>query len=78
MTTSTNFKNNDKQALGLPVELSLSDSIKRVRVRVVGNECIISPVDLNWDSFFLSAPLISEDFMPKHANQEQPEWESLE
>ncbi len=78
MTISTNFKNNDKQALGLPVELSLSDSIKRVQVRVVGNERIISPVDFSWDSFFLSAPLISEDFMPKRANQEQPERESLE
>ncbi len=78
MTISTNFKNNDKQALRLPVELSLSDSIKRVQVRVVGNERIISPVDCSWDSFFLSAPLISEDFMPKRANQEQPERESLE
>ena len=78
MTISTNFKNNDKQALGLPVELSLSDSIKRVQVRVIGNERIISPVDCSWDSFFLSTPTNQRRFMPKRANQEQPERESSE
>ena len=78
MTISTVFINNRTQAVRLPSELRLPESVKRVKVRAVGNERIISPVDSTWDSFFLNGPQTSEDFLPERASQEQSERDSLE
>ena len=65
MTISTVFINNRTQAVRLPSELRLPESVKRVQVRAVGNERIISPVNSTWDSFFLNGPQSSEDFLPE-------------
>ncbi len=78
MAISTVFINNRMQAVRLPAEMRLSASVKRVQVRAVGNERIISPVENTWDSFFLNGPQASEDFMPERASQEQSKRESLE
>ena len=78
MTISTVFINNRTQAVRLPSELRLPESVKRVQVRAIGNERIISPVESTWDSFFLSGPQVSADFMPERASQEQSERESFE
>jgi len=78
MTISTVFINNRTQAVRLPAELRLPESVKRVQVRAVGNERIISPLDSTWDSFFLSGPQVSTDFMTERASQEQSERESFE
>ena len=77
MPISTVFINNRTQAVRLPSEVRLPESVKRVQVRAVGNERIISPVDSSWDSFFVSGPQVSEDFLPERASQEQHERESL-
>lgn len=78
MAISTVFINNRTQAVRLPAELRLPASVKRVQVRAVGNERIISPLENTWDSFFLNGPQASEDFMPERASQEQSERESFE
>jgi antitoxin VapB len=78
MTISTVFINNRTQAVRLPSELRLPENVKRVQVRAVGNDRIISPVDSSWDSFFLGGPKVSEDFLQERASQEQTERESLE
>lgn len=78
MTISTVFINNRTQAVRLPADLRLPENVKRVQVRAIGNERIISPVDSSWDSFFLGGPQVSADFMPERASQEQPERESFE
>ena len=78
MTISTVFINNRTQAVRLPAELRLPASVKRVQVRAIGNERIISPLENTWDSFFLNAPQASDDFMPERASQEQSERESFE
>lgn len=77
MTTSTVFTNNRTQAVRLPAELRFPENIKRVEVRAIGNERVIAPVDQSWDSFFLSSPLPSEDFMTERATQMQDEREAL-
>ena len=64
MTISTVFINNRTQAVRLPSELRLPESV--------------SPVDSTWDSFFLNGPQTSEDFLPERVSQEQSERESLE
>jgi len=39
------------------------DSVKKVKVRVVGLERIIAPAESAWDSFFLGGQTVSNDFM---------------
>lgn len=78
MTISTVFTNNRTQAVRLPAELRLPDNVKRVQVRAIGKERIISPIENTWDSFFLSGPKVSEDFLPERASQQQSEREAFE
>lgn len=77
MTTSTVFTNNRTQAVRLPAEMRFPDGVKKVEVRVVGQERVIAPAEQAWDSFFLGAQAASEDFMAERASQLQPERESL-
>jgi antitoxin VapB len=77
MTTTTVFISNRTQAVRLPAEVRLPADVKRVDVRVRGQERIISPIDHTWDSFFQGGPAASEDFMAERASQEQAEREGL-
>jgi antitoxin VapB len=73
MTSSTVFTNNRTQAVRLPVEARFPESVKKVDVRVVGQERIIAPADATWDSFFLGEQTVTDDFMSERASQQQPE-----
>lgn len=77
MAIGTVFVNNRTQAVRLPLDVRLPEGIQKVEVRVKGNERILSPVGLSWDSFFLDGPRVSDDFLPERADQHQPERESL-
>ncbi len=63
------FVNNKKQAIRLTVEARFDDSVKRVMIRKVGKERILSPIENTWDSFFLSEDRVSDDFLPERAEQ---------
>ena len=63
------FVNNKTQAIRLPVEARFDDSVKRVIIRKVGKERILSPIENTWDSFFLSEDSVSDDFLPERAEQ---------
>ena len=77
MTISTVFTNNRTQAVRLPAEMRFPDRVKKVEVRIVGQERVIAPAEQAWDSFFLSECSVSDDFMVERASQRQPERESL-
>jgi len=77
MTATTVFINNRSQAIRIPVEMRLPDSVKRVDVRVRGCERIIAPLGQTWDSFFLDSPQIADDFLETRASQDQPSREAL-
>lgn len=77
MAISTVFTNNRSQAVRLPVELRLPEGVHKVEVRAKGNERIIAPAGQSWDSFFLGAPPVSDDFMAERADQQQPDREAL-
>lgn len=77
MATSTVFINNRSQAVRLPAEMRLPEGVKQVSVRARGHERVIAPLSEAWDSFFLSTPAISEDFMEERASQTQPEREAF-
>jgi len=77
MTTGSVFVNNRTQAVRLPAETRFPASVKKVNVRVLGNERILTPIESTWDSFFLSPEGVSDDFMTERASQEQPERETF-
>jgi len=77
MSIGSVFVNNRTQAVRLPADTRFPDTIKKVTVRVVGPDRILSPVDKSWDSFFLSTERVSDDFMEQRASQEQQERESF-
>lgn len=79
MTTSTVFTNNRTQAVRLPSELRFPEGVKKVKVRAVGRDRIISPITDTWNSFFASDSDLqaTEDFMETRATQEQSAREAL-
>lgn len=77
MATSTVFNNNRTQAVRLPADMRFPESVKKVEVRVSGQERVIAPAESTWDSFFLGAKTATEDFMAERASQTQSERESL-
>ena len=71
------FINNRTQAVRLPADTRFPDTVKKVLVRIVGKDRILSPQGNTWDSFFLSDDGVSDDFMEERASQEQAERESF-
>ena len=53
MATGSVFENNRTQAVRLPAGTRFPGSVKKVRVRVLGCDRVLSPLDQTWDSFFL-------------------------
>jgi len=77
MTIGSVFLNNRTQAVRLPSDTRFPDTIKKVSVRIVGKDRILSPVDSVWDSFFLSDEKVDDDFLTSRASQVQAERESF-
>ncbi len=77
MSIASVFVNNRTQAVRLPADSRFSEDVKKVNVRVVGKDRILSPVENTWDSFFLSESSVSDDFMTERASQEQAEREEF-
>lgn len=77
MQTGSVFVNNRTQAVRLPANTRFPDDVKKVVVRVVGKERILSPIENTWDSFFLSEATVTDDFMTGRASQEQNEREAF-
>lgn len=77
MQIGTVFENNRTQAVRLPVDVRFDDDVKKVLIRKLGKERIITPIDSVWDSFFLSEEGVSDDFLTERASQEQQEREAF-
>lgn len=77
MKTSTIFTNNRSQAVRLPAESRLPESVKTVTIRVRGSERIIAPLGHTWDHFFLQGPTVSDDFLEDRGSEEDRQRESL-
>ena len=77
MNLGSVFKNNRSQAVRLPAESRFPENVKKVVVRVVGQDRILSPLTNTWDSFFLSEDGVTDDFMTERASQDQSERESF-
>ena len=62
------FKSNTSQAICLPKDVALHESIKRVDIIPVGRGLLIVPVGEGWDSWFREEG-VTDNFM---ASLEQP------
>lgn len=71
------FLSNRSQAVRIPAQLRLPESVKDVEVRACGQERIISPVGQRWDTFFQQSPAVPDDFLVERASQEQPERDAF-
>ncbi|MDX7991281.1 type II toxin-antitoxin system VapB family antitoxin [Xenorhabdus littoralis] len=54
---------NGRGLFRLPADLRFPDNVKDVTVRAKGKECIITPIQNTWDSFFLSEQSVTDDFL---------------
>ncbi len=54
---------NGNQVIPLTGDVCYSETVKKVSVRLRGNERIITPIGHTWDHFFLNGPAVSDDFM---------------
>ena len=77
MATGSVFENNRTQAVRLPAETRFPEGVKKVAVRVVGRDRVLSPLENTWDSFFESEVRVTEDFMAERADQKQQEREAF-
>ena len=73
MATGSVFENNRTQAVRIPAELRFAAGIKKVNVRVVGPDRVLSPVDRIWDTFFLHAAAATDDERIERGEQWPPE-----
>lgn len=77
MIEASVFMTNRSQAVRLPAEVRFSEEIKKLSVRVLGSDRILSPLNQSWDSFFLNDQAASDDFMNEREIAFQPEREAL-
>ncbi len=77
MATGSVFENNRTQAVRLPADSRFPSKVKKVTVRVVGQDRVLSPLDHGWDSFFLAEQSVSDDFMTERATQAQADREDF-
>jgi antitoxin VapB len=77
MALGSVFVNNRTQAVRLPAETRFPEGVKKVIVRVVGVDRVLSPIGNTWDTFFLSKERVTDDFIIERASQEQTEREAL-
>ncbi len=77
MSTGSVFVNNRTQAVRMPAETRFPEEVKKVIVRVVGQDRVLSPINHSWDSFFLSDESVTDDFMTERSSQEQPPREAF-
>jgi antitoxin VapB len=79
MITATVFENNNTQSVRLPLAVRYPKSVKKVVVRSIGHDRVITPVEHTWDSFFLSPEyVVSDDFMDARPEQMDTERESFD
>lgn len=74
---TTIFMNNRTQAVRLPTEMRFDEKVKKVNIRIVGKDRILSPISNTWDNFFLQPNKVSDDFMQDRDAGFQPEREKL-
>lgn len=72
------FMDKRSQSVRLPVAMRFADNVKKINIRKVGQDRVLSPLSQTWDSFFLQTDRVSEDFMQTRETPQQAEREELQ
>lgn len=72
------FMDKRSQSVRLPVAMRFADNVKKINIRKVGQDRVLSPLSQTWDSFFLQTDRVSEDFMQTRETPQQAEREDLQ
>ncbi|HKK67824.1 MAG TPA: type II toxin-antitoxin system VapB family antitoxin [Bacteroidales bacterium] len=67
MATAKLFQNGSSQAVRLPKEFRIQGN--EVKIFKHGNQVILEPIEMTWDSLFESLSEFPEDFMQDGRNQ---------
>ena len=74
MKSGAVFKSNTSQAIRLPKDVALPESVKRVDIIPLGRARLIVPAGEGWDSWFDESS-VTDDFM---ATRDQPTEQARE
>lgn len=69
---------NRTQLVHLPAETGFPGNVKRLSVRVSGQDRFVSPIDKSWDSFFFGESRASSDFIFERTSQVKKKRESFD
>ena len=73
MATGSVFENNRTQAVRIPAEMRFAAEVRKVTVRAVGSDRVLSPIGHSWDTFFLRGTAATEDVRIRRGDQGEPE-----
>ena len=76
MKSGAVFKSNTSQAISLPKDLALPESVKRVDIIPVGRGRLIVPAGEGWDSWFQEEG-VTDDFMASREHPVDQEREAM-
>lgn len=62
MARGSVFRTNRSQAIRIPKEMALPDSVEKVEIVKLGNSRLIIPVGESWDDWF-RGETVSDDFL---------------
>ena len=73
MATGSVFENNRTQAVRIPAEMRFAAGVRKVTVRAVGPDRVLSPIGHSWDTFFLEGTAATDDVRIRRGDQGPPE-----
>ena len=73
MATGSVFENNRTQAVRIPAEMRFAAGIRKVNVRAVGPDRVLSPVGHTWDTFFREGAAATDDVRIERGVQGPPQ-----
>ena len=73
MATGSVFENNRTQAVRIPAEMRFAAGIRKVTVRAVGLDRVLSPIGHTWDTFFREGAAATDDVRIERGDQGPPQ-----
>ena len=73
MATGSVFENNRTQAVRIPAEMRFAAGIRKVNVRAVGPDRVLSPIGHTWDTFFREGAAATDDVRIERGDQGPPQ-----
>ena len=73
MATGSVFENNRTQAVRILAEMRFAAGIRKVHVRAVGPDRVLSPIGHTWDTFFREGATATDDVRIERGDDGPPQ-----